>query len=149
MWATPSGHRLKTSGKSRGSTIRRSRMATGNSIVFFYVTERGRRLAETLGRHYPDAGRKRFSTAAVRQSWAKGGRLVFIMAAGIVVRAVAPLLTDNRADPAAVFLDELGTHVVSLLSGHVGGANMLAGEIAQACGGSAVITTATDVNGLP
>ena len=124
-------------------------MATGNSIVFFYVTERGRRLAETLRRHYPDAGKKRFSTAAVRQSWAKGGRLVFIMAAGIVVRAIAPLLTDKRADPAVVFLDESGGHVVSLLSGHVGGANVLAGEIAQLVGGTAVITTATDVSGLP
>ena len=106
-------------------------MATGNSIVFFYITERGRRLAETLGRHYPDAARKRFSTGAVRQSWAKGGRLVFIMAAGIVVRAIAPLLTDKRTDPAVVVLDELGAHVVSLLSGHVGGANALAGEIAR------------------
>jgi cobalt-precorrin 5A hydrolase/precorrin-3B C17-methyltransferase len=124
-------------------------MATGNRIVFFYVTEGGRRLAETLGRYYPNAARKRFSTGAVRQSWAKGGRLVFIMAAGIVVRAIAPLLADKRVDPAVVVLDELGTHVVSLLSGHVGGANVLAGEIARILGGSAVITTATDVSGLP
>ncbi len=124
-------------------------MATGNRVVFFYITERGRTLAETLGRHYPDAARKRFSTRAVRQSWAKGGRLVFIMAAGIVVRAIAPLLTDKRTDPAVVVMDELGLHVVSLLSGHVGGANALAGEIARLCGGAAVITTASDVAGLP
>ncbi len=124
-------------------------MATGNSMIFFYVTERGRRLAETLGGDYPEAGRKRFSTGAVRESWAKGGRLVFIMAAGIVVRAIAPLLTDKRTDPAVVCLDESGAHVVSLLGGHMGGANVLAGEIAQIIGGRAVITTATDVNGLP
>jgi len=124
-------------------------MATGNRVVFFYVTEGGRRLAETLGPYYPDAARKRFSTGAVRRSWGKGGRLVFIMAAGIVVRAIAPLLADKRVDPAVVVLDELGTHVVSLLSGHVGGANVLAGEIARILGGSAVITTATDVSGLP
>src|SRR5208283_4352024 len=140
MWVSRSGHRVKTSGKNRGSTIRRSPMATGNRIVFFYVTEGGRRLAETLGRYYPDAARKRFSTGAVKESWGKGGRLVFIMAAGIVVRAIAPLLTDKRVDPAVVVLDELGAHVVSLLSGHVGGANVLAGEIARILGGSAVIT---------
>jgi cobalt-precorrin 5A hydrolase/precorrin-3B C17-methyltransferase len=124
-------------------------MATGNRIVFFYITERGRGLAETLGRHYPDAARERFSTGAVKKSWVKGGRLVFIMATGIVVRTIAPLLTDKRADPAVVVLDESGAHVVSLLSGHVGGANALAGEIAQVCGGSAVITTASDASGLP
>ena len=124
-------------------------MATGNSIVFFYVTERGRRLAETLGRHYPGAGRKRFSTGAVRRNWAKGGRLVFIMAAGIVVRAIAPFLKDKRADPAVVLLDELGTHVVSLLSGHAGGANVLGRRDRAAMRRHAVITTATDLSGLP
>ena len=71
------------------------------------------------------------------------------MAAGIVVRTIAPLLTDKRTDPAVVVLDELGVHVVSLLSGHLGGANALAGEIAQLCGGEAVITTASDASGLP
>jgi cobalt-precorrin 5A hydrolase/precorrin-3B C17-methyltransferase len=71
------------------------------------------------------------------------------MAAGIVVRAIAPLLADKRTDPAVVVLDESGAHAVSLLSGHVGGANALADEIARTLGGSAVITTASDACGLP
>ena len=74
--------------------------------------------------------------------------LVFIMAAGIVVRSIAPLVRDKLADPAVVVLDEQAQHVISLLSGHVGGANALARQLAAALGGEVVITTATDVEGL-
>lgn len=74
--------------------------------------------------------------------------LVFIMASGIVVRTIAPYLSDKRHDPAVVVADELGRHAISLLSGHVGGANQLAVRVAEATGGIPVITTSTDVNGL-
>ncbi|MCI6284072.1 cobalamin biosynthesis protein [Selenomonas sp.] len=74
--------------------------------------------------------------------------LVYIMAAGIVVRSIAPLVRDKLADPAVVVLDEQARHVISLLSGHVGGANALARQLAVALGGEPVITTATDVEGL-
>ncbi|MCI6086017.1 MAG: cobalamin biosynthesis protein [Selenomonas sp.] len=74
--------------------------------------------------------------------------LVFIMAAGIVVRSIAPLVRDKLADPAVVVLDEQARHVISLLSGHVGGANALARQLAAALGADPVITTATDVEGL-
>ena len=73
----------------------------------------------------------------------------FVAAAGVVVRTIAPLVEDKLSDPAVVLLDEGGAHAVSLLSGHVGGANGLAREIARLAGGEAVITTASDVNGLP
>ena len=71
------------------------------------------------------------------------------MAAGIVVRTIAPLLKDKKTDPAVVVLDEQGKFAVSLVSGHLGGANELAREIARHLGGEAVITTASDVNDLP
>lgn len=74
--------------------------------------------------------------------------LVFIMAAGIVVRTIAPLLRGKLEDPAVLVLDERARHVISLLSGHVGGANTLTRQLALALGSDAVITTATDVEGM-
>ena len=74
---------------------------------------------------------------------------IFIMAAGIAVRMIAPLIRHKTKDPAVVVVDERGRHAISLLSGHIGGANTLARDTAHAIGGQAVITTATDVNDLP
>lgn len=76
-------------------------------------------------------------------------RLIFIMASGIVVRTLAPLLASKKSDPAVLVLDEQGRFVISLLSGHLGGANLLAEQVAQLLGATAVITTATDVKGVP
>lgn len=74
---------------------------------------------------------------------------IFVMASGIVVRTLAPLLRDKTVDPAVVVMDEKGRFAISLLSGHLGGANELASCAALITGGDAVITTATDVNELP
>ena len=71
------------------------------------------------------------------------------MAAGIVVRSIAPYLKGKDTDPAVVVVDEAGRFAISLLSGHLGGANELARGVAKILGGTAVITTATDVHGLP
>lgn len=76
-------------------------------------------------------------------------RLLFIMATGIVVRMIAPYVVHKSSDPAVVVMDEGAHHVISLLSGHLGGANEWTAEIAQIAGADPVITTATDVNGLP
>jgi len=75
--------------------------------------------------------------------------LVFIMATGIVVRVIAPHIRDKRFDPAVVVMDEAGEYAISLLAGHIGGANELAKLIGRAIGARAVITTATDVVNKP
>lgn len=75
--------------------------------------------------------------------------LVFVMAAGIVVRVIAPHVRDKRYDPAVVVMDDAGIHAISLLSGHLGGANELTETVAAAVGARPVITTATDVANLP
>ena len=74
---------------------------------------------------------------------------IFIAAAGLVVRCIAPLLAGKAVDPAVVALDHHGKFVISLLSGHLGGANELARQVAAITGAEAVITTATDAEGLP
>lgn len=86
--------------------------------------------------------------ATIRELWPLYDGFIFIMAAGIVVRVIAPLLADKQADPGVVVVDEAGTHAISLLSGHLGGANQLAGRVAAISGGSPVITTASDTLGL-
>jgi cobalt-precorrin 5A hydrolase len=83
------------------------------------------------------------------EAFEQGENLICIMAAGIVVRSLAPLLKSKAADPAVVVVDEAGRFAISLLSGHLGGANELARQVARVLGGMPVITTATDVQGLP
>ncbi|MBR0597341.1 cobalt-precorrin 5A hydrolase [Sinanaerobacter chloroacetimidivorans] len=72
--------------------------------------------------------------------------LIFVGATGIAVRAIALYLRDKTVDPAVVVVDEKGKYAVSLLSGHLGGANDLTREIAESIGAEPVITTATDLN---
>lgn len=82
----------------------------------------------------------------VARQFARFPRHIFIMATGIVVRTIAAHLAHKTTDPAVVVCDEAGQFAISLVSGHVGGANALAREVARATGGQPVITTATDVN---
>ncbi len=76
-------------------------------------------------------------------------QLICIMATGIVVRILGRELKGKEKDPAVVVMDEAGQFAISLLSGHLGGANDLARRLAKICGATPVITTATDVNNLP
>jgi cobalt-precorrin 5A hydrolase len=85
----------------------------------------------------------------LREAFQEGENLVCFMAAGIVVRGIAPHLRGKQIDPAVVVVDEAGKFAISLLSGHLGGANELAKQVAQILNATPVITTASDVQGLP
>lgn len=85
----------------------------------------------------------------ITRLWQEGSSLACIMASGIVVRMIAPLVTAKDSDPAVVVLDDAGKFAIALLSGHLGGANELAERCAWLLGARPVITTATDANNLP
>ena len=87
--------------------------------------------------------------ALITTLWHDVDGFVMIMATGIVVRLIAPLLESKETDPAVVTMDDAGKFAISLVSGHLGGANELAERCAFLTGARAVITTATDANELP
>jgi len=133
-------------------------------LAIVALTGRGVLLARDLGRSLPGAevhvperfcrpsDRFVFNTPVgelLADLFSTKDGLICIMATGIVVRVLAPCLRGKEVDPAVLVLDEKGEHVISLLSGHLGGANDLARQVAKFTGGKPVITTATDVNRLP
>ncbi|MDD4780669.1 MAG: cobalt-precorrin 5A hydrolase [Tissierellia bacterium] len=84
---------------------------------------------------------------SVEKSFKNVDGIIFVGSAGIAVRSIAPYLRSKKNDPAIICMDDRGINVISLLSGHIGGANKLTIKIAEIVGGNPVITTATDVNG--
>ena len=88
------------------------------------------------------------SRNAVATRWHDYDAFVFIGAMGICVRTIAPLVDDKHTDPAVVCIDSFGRNVISVLSGHVGGANDLTRQIADILGAHEVITTQSDNAGL-
>ena len=84
----------------------------------------------------------------LEEAFAQQFPVIFIGALGIAVRAIAPLIRHKTVDSPVLVLDEAGQFVIPVLSGHLGGANELAQQIAESLHSAAVVTTATDVNGL-
>ena len=118
------------------------------NTAYFYLTDEGGKLAHKLAAAHPgDIYNKENFKENLRAGFGRYDSLVCIMATGIVVRILAPLIVHKTSDPAVVVLDQKGKYAISLLSGHLGGANDLAREMAAISGGEAVITTATDVAG--
>ena len=88
------------------------------------------------------------SRVNVGKRWKDFDAFVFIGSMGICVRTIAPYIKDKHEDPAVVCIDSLGLHAISVLSGHVGGANDLTRDIAATIGAHEVITTQSDNAGL-
>ena len=119
-------------------------------IAILAITDRGHHLAKTISRGLTDCEQLTAESGvrnAIEAAWHRYDGLICIMAAGIVVRCIGGLCRGKTVDPGVVVVDEQGRYAVSLLSGHVGGGNELAGQVARICGGQAVITTASDVSG--
>lgn len=85
--------------------------------------------------------------SSTQKSFEEKNCIIFIGAVGIAVRAIAPFVRSKKTDPAVLCIDERGFNVISLLSGHIGGANQLTIRVASVIGGNPIITTATDING--
>lgn len=120
-------------------------------IGILAITDGGKRLAAHLATRMPSSlllPQEAGVAQTLAEHWPKMDGFVCIMATGIVVRAIAPLLRDKASDPCVVVADEKGRHAISLLSGHLGGGNDLTRQVAALCGGEAVITTASDTLGL-
>lgn len=85
----------------------------------------------------------------IHEVWTAHDGIVAIMALGIVTRLLGPLASDKRRDPAVVAVDDAARFAISVLGGHGASANELAGSVARILGAMPVITTASDVHGVP
>lgn len=109
------------------------------------ISDDGQALATIVSRElYADI----IPLGQVEPQWHDYDAFVFISAMGICVRTIAPLLKDKHSDPAVVCMDTAGKNVIAVVSGHVGGANQLATDVARAVGVMPVITTRSDIDGL-
>ena len=119
-------------------------------IAIIPVSDEGKDLARLLLNlfHAPNPQGEVINRSQVGKRWKDFDAFVFIGAMGICVRTIAPCVKDKHEDPAVMCVDSLGMNVVSVLSGHIGGANELTRDIAAYLGGREVITTQSDNAGL-
>lgn len=131
-------------------------------LTVISVTEKGRRLSERIEKLLPehqvrrccfyrhaDKNSRSFPelSGLVAEIWSDTDALVFVCACGIAVRSIAPHIRSKLSDPAVIVTDDCGKFIIPVLSGHIGGANALAVRLAEAIGGQAAVTTATDIGG--
>jgi cobalt-precorrin 5A hydrolase/precorrin-3B C17-methyltransferase len=126
----------------------------GGPVGIVAVTKAGKRLAQRIANALPVRATVIESPSAaegLKASFAQYEAVVAVMAAGAVVRILAPLIAAGHksSDPAILVVDDAGRFVMPILGGHAAEANKLANELAEILGAVAVITTATDVAGVP
>ncbi len=136
-------------------------------IAVVSLTEKGRVISEKISADFAadlaqqsvsrycfhkhcDGGSRAFDKLGelTKTLFSENDGIIFVCACGIAVRVIAPLVESKLSDPAVVVVDDMGRFAVSLLSGHLGGANRLAELAAAAIGAQPVITTSTDVGGI-
>lgn len=124
-------------------------------IEIISFTGQGNSLAEKIKNIVKDCGNVQLTSGKdhnvslemwTKNAFSKAQLLIFVGAAGIAVRAIAPFVQDKFQDPAVLVIDEKGKYVIPILSGHVGGANAYAVQLAEQLQAEAVITTATDIH---
>ncbi len=125
-------------------------------VTILPVTESGEELGGRMAGLFsevelfsPKELKARGLKSVVKEAWSESDSIIFVCASGIAVRSIAPLLKSKATDPAVLVADETGNFVISLVSGHLGGANKLTRRVSSAIGATPVITTATDSRGLP
>lgn len=126
---------FSSTGQMTGNNLKEGLERKGHQVQLF-----------SKSRYLPDSIEKSH-TEWTEEQFGKADALIYIGACGIAVRSIAPFLVSKKTDPAVLVTDECGNYVISLLSGHLGGANELTKEAAEVLGGIPVITTATDLHG--
>ena len=114
-------------------------------IAIIQISEAGNNIASTIRR---ELGGSLIQRTEVGKKWKQYDAFIFIGAVGICVRTIAPFIKDKHEDPAVVCVDSMGLNAISVLSGHIGGANNLTRDIAAMIGAREVITTQSDNAGL-
>lgn len=130
-----------------------------NKIAIIIPSDQGMQIARTIRQELPEAElfakredsictRVDSITTFVSEQFSRYDAFIFIGALGICVRAIASSVQSKYTDPAVINIDSTGKHVISVLSGHVGGANQLTRRVAYILGAEAIITTQSDNTGL-
>ncbi|MGY5140884.1 MAG: cobalt-precorrin 5A hydrolase [Candidatus Nitrosopumilus sp. Bin_571-38] len=130
--------------------------------VVLAITKNGIKIGENLKKLFPDwsifapsklsnenteiVWYSEPTTDKIVELFKNNNALICLFSLGAVIRLIAPHLKDKKTDPAVIVIDDKANFVISVLSGHIGGANELTEEIAEKLGALPVITTAADVN---